>query len=384
MEPASPARANVLPGWQRPDRWLFALLERVETRHGALASAMAVAVIAEGISVLFASTMVDDFRGRFTGLSSNPFAHGAVDIPFPEHRLRILGPVFAWALGLHGDAGAYLPIAFNVPLLALLYFVVKRETTALLAVVFTLLMATTHLTMTTRTLIGYHDTMVFLCAVLAMVSRSNLLSGVCFLLGLFGDPRIALMIPMVFVWMLTRPDLERPMASAFMRTAILVGMMLVFLGLSSVLIDVFEYRTQSDQAINRYLNGEFLREMKPSFLHLTAFLTFKAGWLLAFLAVWLLLARRPLLALLLAGNMLAIFCSGLLVYDFSRALTFCFPVLVFGVIELHRSAPRIALPVLGTCYLINLITPFYQGMTYDLWIQSYPLPVDVARWLVRS
>ena len=383
MEPESPAQANVLPSWQRPDRWLFALLERVETKHGALASAMAVAVISEGISVLFASTMVDDFRGRFTGLSSNPFARGPVDIPFPEHRLRILGPVVAWALGLRGEAGAYLPIAFNVPLLALLYLVVKRRTTPPLAVIFTLLMATTHLTMTTRTLIGYHDTMVFLCVAIAMISRSNLLSGVCFLFGLFGDPRIALMFPMILVWMLVWPELERPTASALMRIATLGAVLVIFVGLSSVMLDLLDYRAQSNQALSRYLDLEYFREMKPSVLHLTAFLTFKAGWLLAFAAVWFLLARRPMLALLLAANMVAIFGSGLVVYDFSRALTFCFPVLVLGVIELHRSAQSIALPVLGTCYLINLITPFYQGMTYGLWIQSYPLPVEVALWLVR-
>jgi hypothetical protein len=330
LEPESPARANVLPGWQRPDRWLFALLERVETRHGALASALTVAVIAEAISVLFASTMIEDFQSRFTGLSSNPFARGPVDIPFPEHRLRILGPVVAWALGLRGAAGAYVPIAFNVPLLALLYLVVKRRTTPPLAVVFTLLIATTHLTMTTRTLIGYHDTMVFLCVAVAMISRSNLLSGVCFLLGLFGDPRIALMIPMIFVWTLMQSELERPTASALMRIATLGALLVIFVGLSSVLLDLLDYRAQSNQALSRYLDLEYFREVKPRFLHLTAFLTFKAGWLLAFAAVWFLLARRPLLALLLAANMVAIFGTGLVVYDFSRALTFCFPVLVLS------------------------------------------------------
>src|SRR5262249_15231106 len=151
-------RAVTVPAWQRIDRWFLDSLERFEGRYGVLAAALITAVIAEAISILFAATIYDQHHSRFTGLSANPFAFGEVDIPYPEHRLRILGPVVAWAIGLRGKAGAYVPIAFNIPLLMLFYVVLRHRTTRSLAVVFTLLMATTHVTMESRTLIGYHDT----------------------------------------------------------------------------------------------------------------------------------------------------------------------------------------------------------------------------------
>jgi hypothetical protein len=379
---AGEERPVELAAWQRPDRWFFGLIERVEARYGELASALLVAFFAEAISFLFASTMTDYFRERFTGLSANPFARGPVGIPFPEHRLRILGPVVAWAIGLRGYAGIFVPVAFNIPLLALLYTVVRRRTTQPLAATLTLLLATTHLTMTSRTLLGYHDTMVFLCAAAAMVCRSTPLGGLFFLLGMFGDPRVVLMVPMMFVWRLTQTDAERPVRDAVTRAGVYFALAAGFAVASRFLLALLDYQSEAGRETARYISGDFLRQMMPSYLHLSAFLSFKAGWLLVFLGVWLWAARRPMAAVILFGNMLLIFAAGLLVLDFSRALTFCFPIAVLGAIELYRVSPRLALPVVGVCYLVNLITPFYQGMTKGLWIQSYPLPVDDILWLL--
>jgi hypothetical protein len=346
------------------------------------AAALITAVIGEAISILFAATIYDQHHSRFTGLSANPFAFGEVDIPYPEHRLRILGPVVAWAIGLRGKAGAYVPIAFNIPLLMLFYVVLRHRTTRPLAVVFTLLMATTHVTMESRTLIGYHDTMVFFFVALAMISRSSFACALAFFLALLGDPRAAVTIPMLAIWTFTQSESKRPLADALVRFVILAAVVIVFLGISSVALDYLEYKSIAQAATGRYFTNVYVQQIRPGWLHLAAFMSFKAGWLLAIVPLWFLLGRRPFTTMILAGNLLVITALGLLVFDFARALTFCFPLLLIGAIELDRSARSLTVPIVGTCYLINLITPFYQGLTIGVWTISYPLPVELARWLL--
>ena len=71
--------------------------------------------------------------------------------------------------------------------------------------------------------------------------------------------------------------------------------------------------------------------------------------------------------------------AGILVHDVSRALAFAFPFVVIGVILTHRVAPRYTATIIGTCYAVNVFTPFYQGWSWMLWIQSAPLPWVVVR-----
>ncbi len=378
--PESPLeRVTGVPDWQRIDLRFLRLVEVAESRYGLFAAALLVAMVAETISFLFATTMDEGYHHRFTGLSVDPFARGTVPIPYPEHRLRLLGPVLAWTLGLRGLVGTYVPIAFNVPLLMLFFLVVRRRATLPLAIVFTLLMATTHVTMSSRILLGYHDSMVFFFATLAMVCRSPWLAAMSFFLALFGDPRVALMIPLMGIWTLMDPGSERPLATSLRRVAVLVASSAAFVLASDALLRAFEYEDSSTREIERYLALEFLNAMNPMYLHLSASMTFKAGWLLALMPMWLWLTRRPRVVAILAANVLTIAGLAVMVHDFSRALTFCYPLLLLGVLALEEEAPHSALTVVSTCYAINLLTPFYQGMTKGLWLVSYPLSVEY-RW----
>jgi hypothetical protein len=344
--------------------------------------ALVAAFLAEALSVLVAATpYFDDVQARrFLGLSNNPFAMGRVEIPFAEHRLRILGPTIAWALGLRGKCGVVVPIAANIPMLMMFYVAVRRRADRQLALAFVALLATTHVTMTSRTLLGYHDSLVFLCLTVAMLSRS---AGVCvlaFFLSLFGDPRAFLTMPLIVLWRLTEQSPRNALRFAAMNGAALAVATVLFFVLAMYLTWVFGYSQDSSDRIRRHLVGGFLSEIRPGFLQLSGFMTFKAGWIFPLLLVWAWAGRRPMLALIAAADLLVIMGSALLVQDVSRAMTFCFPALLLAVLALHRSAPGAVVPVTATSLLVNLISPFYHGMGAGLWVISYPLPVELARW----
>jgi hypothetical protein len=167
-----------LPRWQRVGVRYLAAVRRVEGRFGLAAAALLVALTAEAISFFFAATWTSQFMHRYTLLVENPFVAGNIPLE-PEYRMRILGPVISWLLGLHGVASTLVPAVANIPLLALLYAILRRRTSRKAATLGTLLMATTHLTMTSRTLLGYQDTLGFLLILAAMAVRNAGLGAVC-------------------------------------------------------------------------------------------------------------------------------------------------------------------------------------------------------------
>jgi hypothetical protein len=132
-------------------------------------------------------------------------------------------------------------------------------------------------------------------------------------------------------------------------------------------------------SIRVLLGGEWLRVVKPGYLQLNYFMAFKAAWIFPVILAWLWLGRRPVTTLVMVGSSLAILAAALLVLDLSRASTFCFPAVIMGMLALWEYAPRQCVHVLGACYVVNLITPFYQGMTSNLFTIHYPLVVEIAR-----
>lgn len=376
FEPDSTERLE-LARWQRLPSIYLDSIKRLEERSGLLASAFAVAITAELISIFLASTMTGYYSARFTGLSADPFAHGTVPIPYPEHRLRLLGPILAWALGLKGAWGTLVPPAFNVPLLMVVYHVLRRRVSLNLTVATTLLMATTQVTMTSRTLLGYHDSMVFFFLLLAMVSRSIAGCLACFALALLGDPRAALCIPVMAVW--SAIEGRQGWKAGGIRAGLLGLLTLGFAVGSKLLLEYLDYGDQASGRLLTYFDGRYLKDIDFYFLPLSTWMSFKAAWLLAAAPIWLWLGTRPWLAVGLLGNLLVIAAAGILVHDVSRALAFAFPFVLLGVILTHRAAPRQAAAVISTCYAVNVFTPFYQGWSWMLWIQSAPLPWVVAR-----
>lgn len=372
-----------LPRWQRIGPDFVRLIAVIERRFGLIAAALVVALAAEAISIFFAATYDAQFINRITVLAENPFAKGELPHTHIEHRLRILGPVIAWGLGLHGMAAAWVPAAANVPLLMLLYGMLAGRLSRPAAITAVILMATTHVTMSSRMLLGYQDSLVFLLMLAAMAVPNLVLSGLCVFAGCFGDQRAMFAVPFILAWRAFVDDVEG--REAFRRFCIrgvfLTAVVGAWMALSRVLLETFQAHGPASIAIGTYfLSGDLLKELKPGFLQLGYFMCFKAAWMFPLILFWMWAGKRPLLTLMLAASTLTILVLAAMITDMSRSASFCFPAVILGIAVLGRSDDQRCFDMVGACLLVNLISPFYQAMNWGLWMISYPLPVELARW----
>lgn len=381
-EPPAPSTASAPALWPAALwQWASSVLVTREQRWGLFAAGLVVAVMAESLSFVVASSYYanDLYVSRFTGLSHDPFKVGPVPIPYPEHRLRLLGPVIAWVMGLEGVTGTFVPIAANLPLLALVYTFVRPRTSVPMALAATLLLATTHLTMTSRTLLGYHDSLVYLCCMGVLVARHHALRAALLFLALYGDVRAVLICPLVVIWPTSHEQSMPRLGPALTRTlvcGVAVGLWVLSAGL---LLDILQYEQAASGRLALYLDGTFLEEIELGWLHLSAFMTFKSAWLFALVALWETARRSRAWGAYLVVASLGIAIPSILVHDVSRALGFFFPVILLGLVDAWRRSPAAAQIAVGVCLVVNLVTPFYHGFTFDLWEVSYPLPVELLR-----
>jgi hypothetical protein len=372
-------------GWWRAGCRLLAALE---ARKGVFFAGLAAAVFAEGVSFLFASSWYTHHAGRFTGLSLAPFAVGEVPIPYAEHRLRLLGPVIAWAVGLGGSIyGALIPVLGNIPLLALAYLFVRQRSSIQMGLVSVLLLATTHLTMSSRTLLGYHDSLVYLCCLGALMTRGSLLRGLLLFLALYGDVRAVLVFPFILIWPLSTED-RAPAAGEVAKRAVMCATVLAMWAISARgLLLAFDYDRVLSSRVTGFgflepvvmVEGDVFDAFDPYILHLSVWVSFKAAWLFMFVPIVIIARRSRLMAAYLAATFIGIAGAAFLVHDISRAMALGFPLILLGLIELWRRSPRTGLVVAGTCLAVNLTSPFYHGMTWGLWLISYPLPLELIR-----
>jgi hypothetical protein len=371
-----------LPRWQRIGPDFVGLIEVVERRFGLIAAAFVVALAAEAISIFFAATYDAQFINRITVLAENPFAKGEIPHTHIEHRLRILGPVIAWGLGLHGMAAAWVPVMANVPLLMLLYGMLARRLSRPTAITAVILMATTHVTMSSRMLLGYQDSLAFLLMLAAMAAPNIVLSGLFLFLGCFGDQRAIFAVPYILAWRAWVDDLHGGLALQrfLVRGVFLTAVVGAWVALSRALLHSFQIQAPAGIAIGTYYLGDLLRDLKPGYLQIGLFMCFKAAWIFPLVLLWMWAGKRPLLAAMLGASTLTILVLSAMITDMSRTASFCFPAVILGIVVLGRSDERRCFDMVGACLLVNLISPFYQAMNTGLWMIGYPLPVELAKW----
>lgn len=374
-----------------PLRWWRAgcrLLAALEARRGVFFAGLTAAVFAELVSFFFASSWYVHHAERFTGLSLAPFAIGEVPIPYAEHRLRLLGPVIAWAVGLGGSIyGTLIPVLANLPLLALAYLFVRQRSSVQMALVSVLLLATTHLTMSSRTVLGYHDSLVYLFCLGALMTKGWLLRSVLLFLALYGDVRAVLVFPFILIWPLSPDDGVPPVRQLVNRAAMCAGVLAIWAASARGLLTLFDYdRVLSDRVTGfGFLepvvmeDGEVFDAFDPYILHLSVWVAFKAAWLFVFVPIVIIAERSRLLAAYLAMVFVGIAGAAFLVHDISRAMALGFPLILLGMTELWRRSPRAGVVLAGTCLAVNLSSPFYHGMTWGLWLINYPLPLELIR-----
>ena len=368
--------------WPTPIwRWACGLLNTIEKYRGVFIAGLLAGLIAESLSFLFGASWYsyDNYVARLTGLSPNPFKVGAVSIPYPEHRLRLLGPVIAWAIGLRGTCGVLVPIMANIPLLALVYMFIRRKTSVQMGLAATLLMATTHLTMSSRTLLGYHDSLVYLCCMGVLLARHPLLRGGLMFLAMYGDVRAVMICPFLLIW----PDGAQPgipplgvMVKRTLTCALAIGVWLVS---AKILLHLFQYDQLATNRMQLYFAGKFFDVIKANRIHLSAFVAFNSAWFFLLVAVWEIGRRKWLWGGYLLMVLIGIAGPSVIVHDISRALVYCFPFILLGMVAIWRRSPQACTIATGMCLIFNLMMPTYHGFTFGLWEISYPLPLEIIR-----
>ncbi len=369
-----------VPFW----RWACGVLDTIEKYRGVLVAGLLAALIAESLSFLFAASWYDKelYVSRFTGLSQDPFKVGEVPIPYPEHRLRLLGPVIAWALGLRGMSGVLVPILANIPLLALVYWFIRRRTSVQMGLAFTMLMATTHLTMTSRTILGYQDSLVYLCCLGVLLARHPVLRGGLLFLALYGDIRAVMICPFLLIW---PDDASRgipPLVVMARRTLICILAIGAWIVSAKTLLHLFQYDQLLMDRFLMTISGD-LERINVSRINLSAFLAFKAAWFFLLVAVWEIGRQKWFWGGYLVIVLIGIAGPSLLVHDISRALGYCFPLILLGIVAMWRRSPQACTIATGMCLIVNLIMPSYHGLAWRLWEISYPLPFVLLRHMLH-
>lgn len=366
-----------LPRWQRIDSRFLAAVRGVERRFGSVAVALLVALAANLVSVFVAASLTSSFESRFTLIAANPFARGDIGLE-TGLRMRILGPCIAWVLGLRGTPSTLIPALAAIPLLMLLYDVLARHTSRRAAVLATLLMALTHLTIESRTILGYQDSLVFLFILLAMATRRVGLGASSLYLAAFGDQRALLAVPFLLVWHSLFDDGDQPLRRTATRAAAYGLAIGAWFASTALLMSVVGQSRQAVDSMAMHLKGGTVDSIKPGYLQLSYFMAFKAAWVFPVIAVWLWLGPRFWRALVVASTILAILLASLLVQDTARTAAFCFPAVILGILALWERDKRKCIDFLMCCVLINLLTPFYHGMSHGLGPIFYPLPIEIV------
>jgi hypothetical protein len=375
------AGAHSLPRWQRSGVHLLVSVRRTERRFGFAAAALLVALGAEALSIFFAASWTTQFMGRYTLIVPDPFTRADIGVG-AEYRIRLLGPVVAWALGLRGVASTMIPALANIPLLMILYCLFRRRHLSVKAAVLAVfLMATTQVTMTSRTLLGYQDSLAFLGILLAMAVRRVELGAVFLFLAGFADQRAFCAVPYLLVWHSLSDPEGRKLGQVVYPGLVYLAAVAAWFAASAVIFRVIGQLRESVGSVASIVRGDYLNMIKPGYLQLCYFMSFKAAWLFPVILLWLWVGRRLWETLILMGSTLAILFASLLVLDLSRASSFCFPAVILGILALREYDQRFCTHALAVCLLLNLITPFYQGMTTGLFTIHYPLVVEVARML---
>jgi hypothetical protein len=179
----------------RPDVW--------EERFGVRRTALALAFAAELFSFFLNSTVHIHFHSylRFIDIADAPFAPvKSRDLPFQEYRLRMLGPTVAYLLGLHGLIATIVPLLAAVPLYFCVYRAMRRRVSAGTATAALFLLATTLVTMSSRMILGFQDTLASFGISICIYYRYYVIMCIAMFLGMFADERAAAAIPLILLW----------------------------------------------------------------------------------------------------------------------------------------------------------------------------------------
>ncbi|MFO0812182.1 MAG: hypothetical protein U0796_03125 [Gemmatales bacterium] len=348
--------------------------------------ALLVALCCQAISFfLFAPALWMPPPGRFVDqyepLTYQPFSREMIGEAQTRH--RILGPVIAKGLGLHGLPSALVPVFGGTVMLICVYLLCVSHIDPQWAFSTTLLVATTQALISSQTWLGYQDALGGAFIAGCLLSRNAWFAGLLLFLGMLAEERCAVGVPFVILWQCALHT-ERSRSIA-VRWSLALGLaMLAWAVYFYFAIHTF-VPAEVREAYDAEKVGTTWRLIFKNLnnLALGYFQSIRGGWILVGYAAYLLIRRRGWLTLSLVGSciILGLLQAGF-VADISRSASNLWPVMLLAIWEMRRSNLTDALVILRTSLFLNILSPCYQVLG-NVVQYYYPLPISLLRLIYR-
>jgi len=358
--------------WDHVEAW--------ESRYGRHATALALAAAAELFSFLLGSSLRHGLTSftRFLDLVQTPFS--PVPGQDPAFRARILGPVLAHLLGLRGHAALVVPVLANVPFYYVIYLVLRRRLPATAAAPTVFLLATTLVTMSSRMLLGFPDSLASLSIALCLLWPNPIAQGAVLFVGMFADERIAAVVPLILLWHFLGDRASG--RSAWLRavlqgTAMTLATLAFLIARSELLRHVGA--TAEDTNLRATLAGELLWQQVGA-LGIGYFFSFRAAWLLPIMYLLRCLRDKDWLVLPFGVATALALIPAALVSDISRVSAYAFPAVLTAVAGLAQLGDPDLRVYLKLATILNVFLPCGMIMGVGMhWLPGYPLPLEVLK-----
>lgn len=353
--------------------------------------ALLTAIVCQAISFFLFSVPLwlpppERFTLQYEPLTHAPFSPELLGEPQTRH--RILGPLLAYLLGLHGLASAAIPILAGTIMLSFVYLFTWFRLERAWSFWTTLLLATTQTVMTSQTWIGYQDALAGACVAACLLTRRMWLVAVLLFVGMLADERCIVGMPFVVAihcWPCTNPPWR-----------------MVMPWLSTIIVAACCWAVYFAYALQHFVPQEVWLSSDPvkydpikiattfhylfknvNHLALGYFESLRGGWLIVGFGVWHLYVHRKwkLLIMIVVLLMAGLLQAGM-VADISRAAATEWPAILFGLHVLKHLTSDHSFFLLKASCMLNVFTPCYQvlGTVVQYY---YPLPVSMIRLLYR-
>jgi hypothetical protein len=297
-------------------------------------------------------------------MCSNPLAR---DLAEPILAYRIVTPTIAWLIGLHNAYALVLPPFFMIMSLSVIYVICYRKIDRTTAILTTLGISFTQVTLWSNGHVGIPDAVTHLASALCLLSTNIwVISGVS-LLGIMNDERFVLAMPFIMLWNINVSNKRLSwlsirkisvgltlglLVSLILRHALTAGWIGDGIPLPQVYTDIV---TMFANSIKFFWSHKF-------WYTVNYFMSFRWLWIIPIVCFFISFNKYRWYFICLWLSMFAVIFASSLVWDVSRSIAFSYPAVLIAVRYLYECNLMLCRKLLIVSILLCLGTPaFFLG-----------------------
>jgi hypothetical protein len=299
-------------------------------------------------------------------LSENPFTSEPLAEPTVRH--RILVPLLAWILHLHGSAYIVLIFVGNFLFLLLTALLLRQSLPPLLTAMTTMLLGTTLAVITSQNWLTVQDCFAYAALVGCLLLRTKKWTiGPLLFVGMLADERCLAAVPLLLIWC---QAVDTPGDSPHDRSHRLLYALLATAAFAMVYFLLHHFATtppptyrfagfdnQTDFVTNT-LQGRVLIAHLP-YIPAGLWFSLRAAWLVPLFLAWQFQKKTSFVVFFVLG-ILATALPAMLVNDISRVASLGFLSVLMAVVLLYREQPTWTYYLVKIALIVNLMSPQLQ------------------------